>query len=95
MDEIFGARNFVTTIVWQKIYTIKNSAKHLSEMHDYVVLSARDKGKWKRNLRPRDKDTDEDYANPDNDKKGSWISHALQSRAGCHFIHVSSGGVSE
>jgi site-specific DNA-methyltransferase (adenine-specific)/adenine-specific DNA-methyltransferase len=80
MDEIFSAKNFVATIVWQKIYTIKNSAKYLSEMHDYVIVYAKNKGKWNRNLRPRGDDTDEDYTNPDNDPNGSWISHALQSR---------------
>ncbi len=80
MDELFGARNFVATITWQKIYTVKNSAKHLSEMHDYVVIYAARKEKWARNLRPRDEDTDEDYANPDDDPDGPWISHALQSR---------------
>ena len=36
MDEVFGPRNFVATIVWQNIYTIKNSATYLSDMHDYV-----------------------------------------------------------
>jgi site-specific DNA-methyltransferase (adenine-specific)/adenine-specific DNA-methyltransferase len=80
MDEIFGSSNFVSTIVWQKIYTVKNSAKHLSDMHDYVIIYARNKKKWKRNLRPRDEGTDEDYSNPDDDPEGPWISHALQSR---------------
>jgi site-specific DNA-methyltransferase (adenine-specific)/adenine-specific DNA-methyltransferase len=80
MDEVFGANNFVSTIIWQKIYTVKNSAKYLSEMHDYVVLYAKSKPKWQRNLRPRDESTDEDYSNPDDDPEGSWISHALQSR---------------
>ena len=80
MDAIFGERNFIATITWQKIYTVKNSAKHLSEMHDYVVIYAAHKEKWTRNLRPRDEDTDEDYSNPDDDPEGPWISHALQSR---------------
>ena len=80
MDEIFGQRNFVATIVWQKIYTVKNSARYLSEMHDYVLLYARNKDMWQRNLRPRGEDTDEDYTCPDGDPNGPWISHALQSR---------------
>lgn len=80
MNEIFGPKNFVAAIVWQKIYTVKNSAKYLSEMQDYVLIYARKKDKWKRNLRPRTENTDEDYSNPDNDPNGSWISHALQSR---------------
>jgi len=80
MDEIFGAENFICTIIWQKIYTVKNSAKYLSEMHDYILLYAKRKSQWRRNLRPRDEGTDEDYTNPDNDPNGPWISHALQSR---------------
>jgi len=80
MDEVFGVQNFVATIIWQKIYTVKNSAKYLSEMHDYVVLYAKNKRAWNRNLRPRDESTDEDYDNPDDDPNGPWISHALQSR---------------
>jgi len=80
MDEIFSPRNFVATIVWQNVYTIKNSAKYLSDMHDYIVVYAQSKAHWKRNLRPRDEGTDEDYSNPDNDPNGPWISHALQSR---------------
>jgi len=79
-NEIFGSANFVTTIAWQKVYTVKNSAKYLSEMHDYVLVYTRQKAKWKRNLRPRDASTDEDYSNPDDDPNGSWISHALQAR---------------
>ncbi len=27
MDEIFGASNFVATVLWQKVYSPKNSAK--------------------------------------------------------------------
>jgi len=80
MDQIFGDENFVATIIWQKIYTVKNSAKYLSEMHDYVVIYAKRKDEWNRNLRPRTEDTDEDYSNPDDDPNGPWISHALQSR---------------
>ena len=49
-------------------------------MHDYVVVYARKKDRWQRNLRPRDEDTDEDYQNPDDDPNSPWISHALQSR---------------
>lgn len=79
-DEIFGISNFVTTICWQNIYTVKNSAKHISGMHDFLLIYARNKPKFERNLRPREDDTDEDYSNPDNDPNGDWISHALQSR---------------
>jgi adenine-specific DNA-methyltransferase len=80
LDEIFGPRNFVATIAWQKIFTIKNSAKHFSEMHDYVVVYARKKDLWRRNLLPRSSSAEGDYSNPDNDDRGDWTSNALQSR---------------
>ena len=80
LDEIFGEQNFIGVIAWQKVYTVKNSAKYLSEMHDYILVYAKAKDNWKRNLRPRDTETDEDYDNPDNDPNGPWNSHALQSR---------------
>ena len=32
MDEIFGQHNFIATVIWQKVYTAKNSARHFSEI---------------------------------------------------------------
>ena len=48
MDEIFGRKNFVTTVIWQKIYTVKNSARHFSDMHDYILVYAKNKDCWKK-----------------------------------------------
>src|SRR4051812_757409 len=50
MDEIFGARNFVATVIWQKVYSPKNSAKHFSEDHDYIVVFAKKADDWRPNL---------------------------------------------
>lgn len=80
MDDLFGEQNFIACIEWQKIYTVKNSAKYLSEMHDHILFYAKRKDSFSRNLRPRDEDTDEDYDNHDDDERGPWISNALQSR---------------
>ena len=30
MDEIFGGNNFIATVIWQKIFSPKNTARHLS-----------------------------------------------------------------
>lgn len=78
LDEIFGAENFVTCIAWQKIYTVKNSAKFFSGMHDYVIVYAKKKDDWVLNLIPRDEDSD--YGNPDNDPRGMWATNAVQAR---------------
>ena len=80
MDEIFGQQNFVSGICWQKIFTIKNSGKYLSEMHDYVVVYAARKDLWSPNLAARTDSADANYSNADNDPRGVWTSNALQSR---------------
>ncbi|QAU36104.1 site-specific DNA-methyltransferase [Janthinobacterium sp. 17J80-10] len=69
-DEIFGAENFLASIVWEKVHTRKNSAKTFSISHDYVLAYAKDILQWDRTLLPRD-DTSA-YQNPDNDPKGPW-----------------------
>ena len=35
-DEVFGRINFITICLWQKIHSLKNDAKYLSENHDYL-----------------------------------------------------------
>ena len=80
MDEVFGARNFVATALWQKIFSPKNSARHFSEDHDYVVIYARSGDAWKPQLLPRGEDAKARYKNPDNDPRGPWTSGDLQAR---------------
>jgi adenine-specific DNA-methyltransferase len=79
-DEIFGEQNFVDTIVWQKIFTVKNSAKYFSDMHEYVVVYSKSKQEWKINLLPRSDKADKGYSNPDQDYRGSWTTNAIQAR---------------
>ena len=76
-DEVFGARNFIAQIVWEKVHTRKNSAINFSSSHEYILCYAKvrrnyssDTVGFKRNLLPRD-NTDA-YSNPDNDPKGPW-----------------------
>ncbi len=80
MDEIFGLENFVATIIWEKVYSPKSSAKHLSENHDYVVLYAKNKELWKRRLLPRTEEQNARYTNPDNDPRGPWKPSDLSAR---------------
>ncbi|GAB3540963.1 site-specific DNA-methyltransferase [Spirosoma fluminis] len=80
MDEIWGENNFISYVAWQKIFTVKNSAKYLSDMHEYVVVYAKKVEQWKRNLLPRSEGLDETYTNPDNDPRGPWTTNAIQAR---------------
>jgi adenine-specific DNA-methyltransferase len=68
MDEIFGPRNFVASIIWQKVYSPKNSAKHFSEDHDYIIIYAKNAEIWRPNLLARSQEQDKAYKNPDKGK---------------------------
>lgn len=76
-DEIFGRNNFVSTIVWQKIHSIKNDAKYLSSNHDFILLYAKNKDELNLNLLPRTSEMNDRYKNPDNDPRGPWQSGDL------------------
>jgi site-specific DNA-methyltransferase (adenine-specific)/adenine-specific DNA-methyltransferase len=80
MDEIFGAKNFVATVLWQKVYSPKNSARHLSEDHDYIVIYAAKADTWKPNLLGRTESQDAAYKNPDKDTRGIWKTSDLSAR---------------
>ena len=71
-NEVFGEENFVTTILWQKVYSPKNSARHFSEDHDYVVVYARNAESWRPTLLPRSEEANARYGNLDNDPRGEW-----------------------
>ena len=97
MDEIFGAKNFVATVIWQKVYSPKNSARHLSEDHDYIVIYAAKADVWRPNLLPRTERQNAAYKNPDNDSRGVWKTSDLSARnfysAGTYSIVTPSGRV--
>ncbi|MBE7324578.1 site-specific DNA-methyltransferase [Nocardioides sp. Y6] len=80
MDEVFGPENFVGTVIWQKVYSPKSSARHFSEDHDYLVVYARNANEWTPNLLPRTAEMDAAYKNPDNDPRGPWKSGDLSAR---------------
>lgn len=79
-DEVLGRQNFVATCIWQKVYSPKSTAKHLSDMHDYVLVYAKDISCWRRNLLPRAEKQDRAYRNPDNDPRGRWKPGDLSAR---------------
>ncbi len=71
-DEIFGRRNFVSNVVWQKKYAPQNDAKWLSDNHDHILIYAKRKDMWRPNLLPRSEEMDKRYKNHDNDSRGNW-----------------------
>lgn len=71
-DEIFGRENFISNIIWQKKYSPQNDAKFFSDMHDHILIYAKNKDKAEINLLPRTKEMNLRYKNPDNDIRGPW-----------------------
>jgi adenine-specific DNA-methyltransferase len=80
MDEVFGSEHFVSTIIWQKVYAPKNTARHFSQDHDYIVVYAKDAESWRPNLLPRTEEQDSHYSNPDNDPRGPWRTDGMSAR---------------
>ena len=76
-DEIFGSDNFVAEVIWEKKYAPQNDAKYFSTSHDYVLVYAKKKECFKRNLLPLTDVQLARYKNPDNDKRGVWQSDNL------------------
>lgn len=73
-DEIFGRKNFVTNVIWEKKFSPSNDAKWLSDSHDFVLVYAKNKETWRPNLLPRTDEMNSRYKNLDNDPRGPWTS---------------------
>lgn len=71
-DEVFGRKNFINNIIWQKKYSPQNDAKWLSDNHDHILCYAKNKEIWRPNLLPRTEEMNSRYKNPDNDIRGPW-----------------------
>ena len=97
MDEVFGHDNFVTNIIWQKKFSPQNDAKYLSDNHDFILLYARNKTLWQRNLLPVPESVESRYSNPDNDRRGPWSSGDISVKtynAACDYpIETPSGRI--
>lgn len=80
MDEVFGKKNFITTVIWQKVYSPKNTARHFSEDHDYIIVYAKNADTWRPRLIPRSEEQDSAYKNRDDDPRGPWKTGDLSAR---------------
>lgn len=74
-DSVFGRRNFVGTIVWER-RTTRENRKVLSRNHEYLLVYAKNINAWSkiRNSLPITNDVKGRYKNPDNDPRGLWQS---------------------
>lgn len=80
LDEIFGRNNFITSVVWQKVFAKKNKAL-ISGSHDVLLVYAKEISLVRRNLLPRSDQQAQAFKNPDNDPRGPWqsVAYSVQS----------------
>jgi len=76
-DEVFGRRNFVANIVWQKAYTANQTARHFSNTHDHLLVYARDAASFVPGKLKRTGEQVAKFKNPDHDSRGPWKAENL------------------
>ncbi len=80
LNDVFGEENFIAAVIWQKVFSPKNSARHFSEDHDYIIVYAKNAEVWTPRLLPRTEEMEARYSNPDNDPRGPWMSGDVSAR---------------
>ncbi len=80
MNKVFGESNHIANVIWQKVFSPKNTAVHFSDDHEYVLVYAANRDIWRPNPLPRSAEQDKAYKNPDNDPRGLWTSGDLAAR---------------
>lgn len=94
-NEVLGESNFVAQIIWQKVYSPKNTADWFSEDHDYLLVDAREKSLWRPQKLARTEEMEARYKNPDNDPRGPWKAENMSARnrydAGIYPVTCPSG----
>ncbi|MCU0794580.1 MAG: site-specific DNA-methyltransferase [Akkermansiaceae bacterium] len=73
LDRIFGEDGFLADIAWEKRYTRSNNAKRFYSLKD-TVLAYRKSSLREEVKELRSEKSKGNYTNPDNDKRGPWIS---------------------
>ena len=71
-DEIFGRKNFLSTVIWQKKYAPKSDSKQFSESHDFVLVFAKQINQFQLGRLPKTEKQTGRYINRDNDPRGPW-----------------------
>ena len=77
MDEVFGRKNFVANVVWQKSYTSNQTAKFISDTHDHILLYTLNPERFSLGKIERTEEQKTSFRNPDSDLRGPWKAENL------------------
>ena len=73
LDEVFGSKNFIAEVAWEKTFKPRNDAKLISGRHDVLLVYGAN-GSPVLNKLPRTEAMNSAYSNPDEDPRGPWTS---------------------
>ena len=76
-NELFGEENFVACIIWETRYNPISMSSTISDVHEYILVYAKNSAVAQINYLPRTEKQDSRYSNPDNDPRGDWASDNL------------------
>jgi adenine-specific DNA-methyltransferase len=71
MDELYGAENFVCSLVWEKRYSPPPDTKEVGYVHELILFYKRS-DTFKVGMLPFTDEQKSRYKNPDNDSRGPW-----------------------
>lgn len=71
-DEIFGEKNLVSQLGWQKVYAPKNQAKYFSNDYEFILCYAKNINDFNIGTLPRTAEMNARYKNLDDDPRGDW-----------------------
>lgn len=72
-DEIFGRKNFVSSIAWQKFHSVKKNSKYgISQAHDHILIYKKSDALKEFQMLDMDENSLKVYKNIDNDPRGRW-----------------------
>ena len=81
-DEVFGARNFLANLIWEKKYTVANDALFFSDNHDHILCYVKNSSSFVIGKLPRTDEMNAAYKNPDHHPKGPWKATPLHAKSG-------------
>ena len=96
-DEVFGARNFLANLIWEKKYTVANDALFFSDNHDHILCYVKNSSSFVIGKLPRTDEMNAAYKNPDHHPKGPWKATPLHAKSGsansANFSYTFKNGV--
>ena len=90
-DDVFGNKNFISNLIWQKKFSRSNDALYFSTMHDHILCYCKRNIKesqegWQIGLLKREGEIPKGYSNPDNDYRGVWTSTIMSAKSGAESL---------